>query len=321
MKFGYALSSEEHEPNNLIDDLVRAEELGFTFALISDHYHPWVSAQGQNPFIWAVLGGIARATKSIRIGTGVTCPIIRIHPAILAQAAATVAQMMPGRFFFGVGTGENLNEHILGDRWPPHQIRAEMLEEAIDVIRTLWTGELTSYWGEYYTVEDARLYTLPEQPPEIMIAAGGTRAAKLAGRLGDGLINVSADEEIIKSYQAEGGSGPRIGKLTGCWARTKEEALDIAMEIWPTAALAGDLSSELRTVAMFEGAAQMARREDLEQALVCGPDPEPYLEKVREYEKAGFDHVYFHQIGHDQQGFFDFYRRELADPLAALVTA
>ncbi len=172
-RLGYASSSEEHHPNDLVEHLVQAEDVGFQFALMSDHFHPWVSAQGQSPFVWAVLGGVAEATNKIEIGTGVTCPIMRIHPAILAQAAATIASMMEGRFFFGVGTGENLNEHILGDRWVPYDIRAEMFEEAIGLIRELWKGEVTNHWGDYFTVEDARIYTVPNQLPPIMIAAAG----------------------------------------------------------------------------------------------------------------------------------------------------
>jgi alkanesulfonate monooxygenase SsuD/methylene tetrahydromethanopterin reductase-like flavin-dependent oxidoreductase (luciferase family) len=181
-EFGYALSSEEHTPNDLVTYARRAEEVGFSFALISDHYHPWIDRQGHSPFVWAVIGGIAQVTERLRLGTGVTCPTIRMHPAIIAQAAATAAAMLPGRFFLGVGTGENLNEHILGDRWPPHAVRLGMLEEAVRVIRQLWQGGMQSHAGRYYTVENARLYTLPEETPPILVAAGGPQAAEAAGR-------------------------------------------------------------------------------------------------------------------------------------------
>src|SRR5687767_4599123 len=173
MELGYAISSEEHQPNKLVEMARRAEETGFTFALISDHFHPWVDAQGHSPFVWSVIGGIAQVTDTLRLGTGVTCPTVRIHPAILAQAAATCAAMMPGRFFFGVGTGENLNEHILGDHWPPVDTRRDMLDEAVEIIRLLWQGGTHSFEGAYYTVENARLYTLPDEPPPIMVAAAG----------------------------------------------------------------------------------------------------------------------------------------------------
>src|ERR671915_1609376 len=184
VQIGYAISSEEHLPNDIVRHARMAEEAGFTYALISDHYHPWVDTQGHSPFVWSVIGGIATATENLRLGTGVTCPTVRIHPAVIAQAAATSAAMMPGRFFLGVGTGENLNEHILGDRWPPSDIRREMLEEAVDVIRSLWEGGSQSHYGDYYVVENARLYTLPEEPIEVVVAAAGLRSAKMAGRVG-----------------------------------------------------------------------------------------------------------------------------------------
>ena len=201
VRFGYALSSEEHRPADLIANAVRAEEGGFEFALISDHYHPWVDAQGHSPFVWTVLGGIARETSTLEVGTGVTCPMIRIHPAIIAQAAATTADLFDGRFFLGVGTGENLNEHILGDHWPPYEDRREMLAESVEIMRGLWEGELFSHRGDHYVVENARVYTLPAEPPRIMIAASGPESASLAGEDGDGLIVVSADPEVIGEFE------------------------------------------------------------------------------------------------------------------------
>src|SRR6185369_11331827 len=189
MEIGYSLSSEESPPHDLVRYARAAEDAGFSFALISDHFHPWTSTQGQSPFVWSVIGAISHATRRLAVGTGVTCPIMRIHPAILAQAAATAAAMMPGRFFLGVGTGENLNEHILGEHWPPIETRQEMLVEAIEVMRLLWRGGNQSHDGRYYTVENARLYSLPENRPQVMIAAVGKRSAKLAGRIGDGLIS------------------------------------------------------------------------------------------------------------------------------------
>src|SRR6266480_606206 len=195
MEIGYALASEEHGPNDLVRNARAAEEAGFTFALISDHFHPWVDTQGQSPFVWSVIGAIAQATERLELGTGLTCPTTRIHPAIIAHAAATVAAMMPGRFFLGVGTGENLNEHVTGARWPLPWERLEMLEEAVDVIRKLWSGEEITHRGEHYTVEEARLYTLPDERPEIYVAASKPQAAELAGRIGDGLISTAPNEE------------------------------------------------------------------------------------------------------------------------------
>jgi coenzyme F420-dependent glucose-6-phosphate dehydrogenase len=310
-ELGYALSSEEHTPNDLVRNAKQAEEVGFTHTLISDHYHPWVDKQGQSPFVWAVIGGIAHATERIRLGTGVTCPTIRTHPAVIAQAAATAAAMLPGRFFLGVGTGENLNEHILGDAWPSGDVRLEMLVEAIDVIRLLWQGGYQSHRGRHYTVEDARLYTLPDEPPPIMVAASKPGAAELAGAQ-DGLIGVSPERELLEAFEAAGGKRkPRFGQVTVCWAESEEEAKQTAREWWPNAAIKGDLSQELPLPAHFEQAAEMVTEDDVAEMVVCGPDPDAHRDKIREYEKAGYDHVYVHQVGPDQEGFFAFYEKEV----------
>ena len=318
VKIGYAISAEEHHPSDIIVHAQRAEEIGFEFALISDHFHPWVSEQGHSPFVWSVLGAIAANTRKLRIGTGVTCPLIRIHPAIIAQAAATVAAMMPGRFFLGVGTGENLNEHILGDHWPPYNSRAEMLQEAVDIMRQLWQGDLQSHYGKYYTVENAQLYTLPDNPPEIMVAASGPESAVLAGEIGDGLISTSPDSELIDSFENQGSPDrPKIGKLTVCWAESTTRANKIAHQYWPTAALKGELKQELPLPAHFESAAENISEEDIAAIITCGNDPQPYLSKIQDYVQAGFDHVYIHQIGPDQSGFFNFYQEHI---MPALVT-
>lgn len=311
-ELGYALSGEEHQPNDLVRYARRAEEAGFSFALISDHYHPWIDKQGQSVFVWSVIGGIAQATSQLRLGTGVTCPTIRIHPAIIAQAAATAASMMPGRFFLGVGTGENLNEHILGDRWPVHEIRSEMLDEAIEVIRLLWEGEMESFWGAYYTVENARIYTLPEELPPIMVAASGEQSAELAGNIGDGLISTAPKAKLVNTFRESGGAGkPCYGQLTVCWAESEAEARCTAYEFWPNAGLQGELTQELPTPAHFEQAVATVREEDVAERIVCGPDPKQHLTQIQKYVEAGFDHVYIHQVGPDQEGFFRFYEREI----------
>jgi len=311
-EIGYALSSEEHPPDALVRQAKAAEEAGFTYALISDHYHPWVSRQGHSPFVWNVIGGIAQATTTLRLGTGVTCPMIRIHPAVVAQAVATSAAMMPGRFFFGVGTGENLNEHILGDRWPSVDERQQLLEEALEIMRALWQGGLVSHDGPAYTVDRARLYTLPDEPPPVYVAAAGPESAELAGRIGDGLITTSPDEEVVEAYRGAGGDGPRYGQVTVCYGEDERAARKLAREIWPNAALKGTLSQELPAPYDFEQAASsMVSEEDIGETLPCGPDPERHLEAIREYEQAGFDHVYVHQIGPDQEGFLRFYREHV----------
>jgi coenzyme F420-dependent glucose-6-phosphate dehydrogenase len=316
VEIGYALSCEEHPPNDLIRYARRAEETGFTFALISDHYHPWVDRQGQSPFVWSVIGGIAQTTQHLRLGTGVTCPTMRIHPAIIAQAAATSATMMPGRFFLGVGTGENLNEHILGHRWPPHDIRLAKLEEAVKVIRLLWQGETCTHRGQHYTVENARIYTLPDELPPIMVAASGQHAAEIAGRIGDGLINVAPVEDIVEHFQRAGGNGkPRYGQLTVCWAQDEASGRRMAHEYWPNSGVQGELSQELPSPAFFEQAAKMVREEDIAEKLPCGPDPERHIKQIEAFVEAGFDHVYIHQIGPDQEGFFQFYERHVLPKL------
>jgi G6PDH family F420-dependent oxidoreductase len=309
---GYSLSSEEHGPLELVRFAKAAEDAGFTFALVSDHYHPWTDAQGNSPFVWSMIGGIAQATERIRLGTGVTCPTMRIHPAIVAQAAATSAAMMPGRFFLGVGTGENLNEHILGAKWPAPDERLEMLEEAVEVIRLLWQGGYQTHRGKHYTVENARIYTLPEQLPEIAVAAAKPGAAQLAGRIGDALVAVEPNQELVQKFDENGGSGkPRYGHLTVCWAASEDEAKRTAHENWPNAGLEGPLSQELALPAHFEAAAELVEPDDLAETMPLGPDPERYLEQIKAFEDAGFDHVYIHQVGPDQEGFMRFTQREL----------
>lgn len=311
-KLGYKLSSEEHGPRELVRFAQRAEECGFEFALISDHYHPWVERQGQAPFVWCVLGAIGQTTRKLRVGTGVTCPLIRLHPAIIAQAAATTAAMMPDRFFLGLGAGENLNEHVLGDKWPEPPVRLEMLEEALGIIRLLWEGGVQSYRGRHYRVEQARLYTLPERPPEIVLAASGEKVAALAGRSGSGLVSTSPDADLTAQFRSAGGAGrPCYGELNVCWAKSEKEARRTAHEYWPIAGFGGDLNWEVKTPELFEQIAKVVREEDVARSVICGPDAQRVRAAIREYEKAGFDHVVLHQVGPDQEGFFHFAREKL----------
>jgi G6PDH family F420-dependent oxidoreductase len=263
-----------------------------------------------------VIGGVAQATQRLRLGTGVTCPTIRIHPAVVAQAAATSAVMMEGRFFLGVGTGEELNEHVTGARWPSPEARLEMLEEAIEVMRLLWQGGYQTHRGKHYTVEQARIYTLPDEPVPIAVAASQPKAAQLAGRLGDAFIGVAPDDELIGEFDGAGGKDkPRYGQLHVCCAESEEEGRKTAHEIWPNAAMGGALGQELATAAHYEAVAELVREEDVAESVVCGPDPERHLEEIRAYEKAGFDHVFVHQIGPDQDAFLRFYEREIIPKL------
>jgi G6PDH family F420-dependent oxidoreductase len=316
LEIGYKLSCEEHSPGDLVHYARQAEEAGFAFAMISDHYHPWIAEQGQSPFVWSVIGGIAHATERLRIGTGVTCPLIRIHPAIIAQAAATAAAMLPGRFLLGVGTGESLNEHICGDYWPPAATRRAMLEEAVEILRLLWQGGMQSHQGHYYTVENAQLYTLPEHLPPVLIAASGPRSAHTAGRIGDGLITVGIEANLVDRFTAAGGAGkPRYTELNVCWAPEEARARHLAYTRWPIAGIPGALLSDLRLPSYFAQAAKSVTEEDIVQKVVCGPDPARYLAAITRAAEAGYTHVWLHQIGPDQAGFLQFYAREVLPKL------
>ena len=312
VEIGYALSSEELGPLELVESARRAEQAGFGFALISDHFHPWLDVQGESPFVWSTIGAIAQATESLTLGTGVTCPLIRTHPAIIAHAAATSAALMPGRFFLGVGTGENLNEHVLGDRWPNHEQRLEMLEEAIAVMRELWRGDLVTHRGPHYTVDRARLYTVPEEPPPIAVAAGGPDAAELAGRIGDAFVSTAPDEDLIRAFRSAGGEGkPSYGQLTVCYGEDRDEAVKTAFKQWPNAGLGGELGQELAMPSHYEAACEVLTPDQVAEKVVCGPDPDEHRKAIAEFEDAGFSRVYVHQVGRDQDPFFDFYAREI----------
>jgi G6PDH family F420-dependent oxidoreductase len=306
MEIGYWLSSEEHPPRDLVENAVRAEEAGFEHVLISDHIHPWVNEQGHSPFVWGVIGAIGQATKRLRLGTAVTCPLIRIHPAIVAHAAATAQALMEGRFFLGVGTGENLNEHVLGDRWPRPDERLAMLEEAIEIIHRLLGGDYETYRGEHYTVEQLKLYDAPSDPPPVIVAAAAPDAAELAARKGDGYMNTSADAEIVEKYKEGGGKGPLYGKVTGCFAPDASTAKKVALARSPNTAMGGSLSQELALPRDFEAVAELVREDDLEGSLVLGNDATEWREKIDEFERAGFTHVALHDVGPNQREFIDF---------------
>lgn len=319
VEIGYTLSSEERQPEELVRLAKLAEDIGFTYALMSDHYHPWTDRQGSAPFVWAVLGGIAASTRRLRVGTGVTCPIMRIHPAIIAQASATVGCLMPGRFFLGVGSGESLNEHVVAQGWPPPDMRQDMLEEAVDILRTLHGGGEQSHYGKFFQVHDARVYNLPSQRVPIYVAAAGEQAARLAARIGDGLICAAPLKEAVDAFSAAGGATkPRYAQMTVCWAKTEEDGLRTAHECWPNAGLRGQFKNELPRTAYLEEAAQLVTPEMIKKEVVCGPDPQKHLEELSKFVKAGFDHVYIHQVGPDQEGFMRFCEREILPNAGAL---
>lgn len=315
-KYGLTLSSEEHDPNHLVEMAVVAEQAGLDFVSISDHFHPWISEQGHSPFVWSVLGAIASATKQLEVGVGVSCPIMRVPPAISAHAVATTSLLFGGRFTWGVGTGEALNEHVHGNRWPPADVRLEMLEEAIDIIRRLWEGNSITHRGRHYTVEDARIFDVPDPPPAIMVSAFGSQSATLAARKGDGLWITGVKTDVIDDYRSSGGDGPVWTQLTFCWDPDRETARERAHRVWPNAALPGQLAQDLRTVKHMEEATRLVALEDMENSgIPLGPDPEPILQSIAEARKAGIDFIYLHQIGDPLDGFIEFWEKELRPQL------
>ena len=262
-----------------------------------------------------VIGAIAASTQ-LAVTTAVTCPTIRIHPAVIAQAAATSALLLDGRFELGVGSGENLNEHILGGEWLPADQRLDMLEESVEVIRALWTGEETTHRGKHYRVEDARIYSLPDAPPNILVSGFGPKSTELAARIGDGYVTTSPDRKLVGKYKSLGGKGKIIGSLKICWGADHDECAKLAHRMWRTSGLPGQLAQELRTPAIFDQAAELVSVESMAEHMPCGPDVEPIVAAAQEYVEAGFDRVYLGQVGPDQDDFFAFFTKELAPALA-----
>ena len=314
-KLGLTVSSEEHPPAKAVEIAVAAEAAGFDFVSVSDHFHPWIGAQGHSPFVWSVLGAIAQATETIEVGVGVSCPIMRIHPAINAHAVATTACLFGDRFTWGVGTGEALNEHILGDRWPPAEVRLSMLEEAIGIIRRLWTGESVTHRGDHFTVEDARIFDLPATLPPIVVSAFGEDAADLAARVGDGLWMTGLSKDTVTRYRDRGGNGPVWSQLTVSWDPDPATAVKRAHEQWPNTGLPGQLAQDLRTVLHFEQAVELVDEATVAESVPCGPDPGPILDSIEEAQKIGVDYIYLHQIGDPLDGFIDFWAEELRPAL------
>lgn len=317
-RFGYTLSSEEHHPTDLVRNATRAEEAGFDFCSISDHFHPWVQAQGHSPFVWSVLGAVATVTSEIDVAVGVTCPIVRVHPAVVAHAAATTGLLFNGRFALGVGTGEALNEHILGHRWPTPEVRLAMLDEAVSVIRQLWTGETVDHHGDFYTLENARLFDAPEQPIPLVVSGFGRAAAELAGQIGDGLWGHGTDSSLVDAYARAGGSGPRYAQLNVCVGPDPAKCRQTVHEVWPNSAIPGQLAQDLPTWTHFEQVANLVSEDDAAASVPCGPEVDGVLTAARSYLDAGFDHVYLHQIGPDQDALFELWSDGLGDALRSL---
>lgn len=306
--YGYFLSSEEFSPSQLLEQAKMAEQAGFEALAISDHFHPWNDEQGQSSFVWSMIGALSQAT-SLPVTTLVTCPTVRMHPAVNAQAAATSAVLTGGNFRFGIGSGEALNEHILGDGWPETPRRLEMLEEAVQVIRKLFSGEQITHRGAHYTVQNARLYTLPEHPAPIYVSGFGPEAAALAGRIGDGFVTMTPDADLVAQFRrAGGGDKPVIGGLKVCWDTDRDRAVKTVHRLWPNEQLPGELAQVLPTPRHFEQASTLVSEEMVRDTATVGDDPEQHIAAVRAYTDAGFDEVYVNQIGPDQREFFAFYR-------------
>lgn len=307
MRIGFGLSCEEYRPAELLEQAELAQEAGFAALWISDHYHPWNDQQGQSPFVWSLIGALSQVTD-LPIVTAVTCPTVRIHPAVIAQAAATSAVLTGNRFALGLGSGEALNEHIYGDAWPSARQRLEMLAEAVEVLRKLWTGEVVNHRGRHYTVEHARIYTRPDQPIPIYLSGFGPRAVELATRIADGFISVKPDPDALARYR-DGGKGPALAGAKACYAATEGEAREIAYRLWPNESLPGELAQVLPTPEHFEQASQLVAPDLIQMA--CGPDPKPHAAMVDTYRDAGYDTLYVAPVGPHYRGLINLYREHI----------
>jgi len=316
MKIGYFLSCEEYSPAQLIDQARAAEAAGFESLWISDHFHPWNDEQGQSPFVWSMIGAVSQVT-SLPITTAVTCPTTRVHPAIVAQAAATSAVLTDDRFVLGVGSGEALNEHVTGARWPDVSVRLAMLEESVEVMRELWTGDFVDHHGPHYTVENARIYTRPDTPPPVYVSGFGPKAAELAGRIGDGYITTSPDKDLINRFRdAGGGDKPVQAGYKVCWSTDDDAAVDTAHRLWSNSGLPGELAQILPSPKHFEQASQLVPRDSTRDSIAYGADVDRHVDAFRPYADAGIDVIHISQMGAGEaatnaDGFFEFYRDKI----------
>ncbi len=309
MKIGYFLSSEEWGPRDLVALAGKAERAGFEGLWISDHYHPWNDEQGHSSFVWSVIGAIAQATTDTKLTTAVTCPTVRLHPGIVAQAAATAAILLQGRFCLGLGSGEALNEHIFGDAWPNADERLDMLEEAVEVIRKLWEGGVKNHVGRHYRLEHCQVYDLPPSPTPIVISGFGRKSVELAAKIGDGYCTVGPDAESVDLFRSRASHGRLVqGGLKVCWDEDESTARRTAHRLWPNDALPGELAQVLPTPEHFEQASELVTEDLLAQQLPCGPDLDRHVDAINEYARAGFDELYVQQIGPRQDEFFEIYR-------------
>lgn len=320
-RFGYTLMTEQAGPTQLVRDAQLAERAGFDFEVSSDHYFPWLEAQGHAPYAWATLGAVSQVTERVELMTYVTCPTQRYHPAVVAQKAATTGLLSGGRFTLGVGAGENLNEHVVGRGWPSVRVRQEMLAEAVEIIRELFTGELTDYTGEHFRVESARLWDLPEQPVPIAAAVSGERSIERFAPLADHLIAVQPEAELVQGWakqRRDAGQPPSrtIGQIPVCWGPDRDAAVQTAHEQFRWFGGGWSVNADLPTTAGFAAASQFVRPEDVAESIPCGPDVEPIVKAVSAYWDAGFTDIALIQVGADSQE--EFCRFAEAELLPAL---
>ena len=310
-ELGVFFSCEERSAAEIVRAARHAEQADVRSAWISDHFHPWTDAQGESTFVWSVLGAVAEATRSMRWMTAVTCPTVGTHPGIVAHAAAANATLMTGRFRLGVGSGEALNEHVFGARWPQADARLEMLEEAVEVIRLLWQGGFQSHHGRHYALESARLYSLPDEAPPILVSGFGRKAIALAGRIADGYGTVDPDAEALQHYREHGGRGPITGGLKVCLGPDREDRVRTVHRLRSTEALSGELAQVLPSPRHFEQPTRLVTEAHISDALPCGPDPEEHVAATQAYVDAGFEEIYVGQLGPGHDGSVDFYAREI----------
>jgi G6PDH family F420-dependent oxidoreductase len=309
--YGYSLMCELHDPNELLAQASRAEAAGFDFVTISDHFHPWLRSHHHSPYAWSVLGALAVQTTDVELISFVTCPTIRYHPAIVAQKAATVATMSGGRFGLGVGAGENLNEHVVGRGWPPAHVRHEMLAEAIEIMRSLWAGGYYRHEGKHFTVHDARIFTLPDEPPPIYVAAGGSASLALAARAGDGIVATEPRRELAEGFdEAAGAPKPKYGQLAVSVDDDEARARRVAHELFRFGVPGWKVMSELPNPVNFEAATANVREEDVAKSIPCGADVGRHVDAIAQWTRAGFDRIAIVSLGNLDR-FFEFWEQEL----------
>ena len=319
--FGYTMMCEQSAPDRLVEDLVMAEQAGFEFSVISDHYQPWLASQGHSPYAWSVLGAAARATERIGLMTYVTCPTLRYHPAVVAQKAATMQILCAGRFRLGLGAGENLNEHVVGKRWPSVGVRHEMLNEAIDIIAALFDGAApVNYRGKHFDVESARLWDVPDARVPVGVAVSGEDSCRLAGEKADVMIAVEPEKELGDMFDRAGGAGKsRVGQVAVAYDPDRERAVKRAHDQFRWFGLGWKVNADLPNPDSFAGATRFVTAEQVSEQLACGPDVEEHVQKIKPFLEAGFDEVALVQIGgEEQQQFIEWSERELLPALRAL---